>query len=55
MNTHQIEGLHQVALTTVDLEQSIGFYRDVLALSLIAGFDPPELVFFRLGDIRLSL
>ncbi len=55
MNALQIEGLHQVALTTVDLEQSIGFYRDVLGLSLIANIDPPGLVFFQLGNIRLSL
>ncbi len=42
----QIDGLHQVALTTVDLERSIGFYRDVLGLSLIADFDRPALYSF---------
>ena len=51
----QIDGLHQVALSTVDLERSIGFYRDVLGLSLIANFDPPGLVVYRVGDIRLTI
>ncbi len=51
----RIDGWHQAALTTVDLERSIDFYRDVLGLSLIANFDPPGLVFFRVGEIRLSI
>lgn len=51
----QIDGLHQVALTTVDLERSTGFYRDILGLELIASFDPPGLAFFRAGDVRLSV
>ena len=51
----KIDGLHQIALTTADLEQSTGFYRDVLGLPLIASFDPPGLAFFRVGDVRLSI
>lgn len=51
----QIDGLHQLALTTADLERSVRFYRDVLGLPLIARFDPPGLAFFRLGDTRLSV
>ncbi len=51
----QINGLHQVAMTTVDLERSIGFYRNVPGLPLIANFDPPGLVFFRVGEIRLCI
>ena len=53
--TSNINGLHQVALTTSDLERSINFYRDVLGLPLIANFDPPGLAFFDTGDVRLSV
>ncbi len=53
--TSNINGLHQVALTTFDLERSIKFYRDVLGLALIANFDPPGLAFFDTGDVRLSV
>ena len=53
--TANIDGLHQVALTTSDLERSINFYRDVLGLPLIANFDPPGLAFFDTGDVRLSV
>ena len=42
----RIDGWHQAALTTVDLERSIDFYRDVLGLSLIADFDRPALYSF---------
>lgn len=50
-----IDGLHQVALTVADLERSIGFYRDVLGLPLIASFEPPGLAFFDTGGVRLSV
>jgi methylmalonyl-CoA/ethylmalonyl-CoA epimerase len=53
--TSNINGVHQVALTTSDLERSINFYRDVLGLPLIANFDPPGLAFFDTGDVRLSV
>ncbi len=53
--TSNINGLHQVALTTSDLERSINFYRAVLGLPLIASFDPPGLAFFDTGDVRLSV
>ncbi len=53
--TSNINGLHQVALTTSDLERSINFYRDLLGLPLIANFDPPGLAFFDTGDVRLSV
>ena len=53
--TLQIDGLHQLALTTADLERSTRFYRDILGLSLITSFDPPGLAFFQVGDIRLSI
>ena len=51
----KIDGLHQIALTTADLDRSTGFYQDVLCLPLIASFDPPGLAFFRVGDVRLSI
>ncbi len=51
----KIDGLHQVALTSSDLECSTGFYRDVLGLPLIASLDPPGLAFYRVGDVRLSI
>lgn len=53
--TLQIDGLHQLALTTADLERSTRFYRDILGLSLITSFDPPGLAFFQVGNIRLSI
>ncbi|MCH8306831.1 MAG: VOC family protein [Proteobacteria bacterium] len=53
--TLQIDGLHQLALTTADLERSTRFYRDILGLSLITSFDPPGLAFFQVGNLRLSI
>lgn len=50
-----VEGLHQVALSTADLEKSTAFYRDKLGLTMIARFDPPGLAFFRIGETRLSV
>jgi methylmalonyl-CoA/ethylmalonyl-CoA epimerase len=50
-----IQSLHQVAQRTTDLDRSIAFYRDVLGLRFIAGFDPPGLAFFDLGTTRLLL
>ncbi len=50
-----IEGLHQVALTTTDLERSCGFYRDTLGLKQLAVFDPPGLAFFDVDGVRISL
>ena len=50
-----IEGLHQVALTTTDLERSCEFYRETLGLKQIAIFEPPGLAFFDAAGVRLSL
>ncbi len=52
--TFQIHGLHQLALTTADLERSTGFYRDILGQPLITSFDPPGLAFFQVGHVSLS-
>ncbi len=53
--TLQIHGLHQLALTTADLERSTGFYGDILGLPLITSFDPPGLAFFQVGNVSLSI
>ncbi|HYK26852.1 MAG TPA: VOC family protein [Streptosporangiaceae bacterium] len=45
--------LLQVAQHADDLDRAVAFYSDVLGCELIARFDPPGLVFFRLGDTRL--
>ena len=50
-----ISGLHQVAITTTDLQRSALFYGRTLGLSEIAIFDPPGLAFFDLGGVRLSV
>jgi methylmalonyl-CoA/ethylmalonyl-CoA epimerase len=47
--------LHQVALHADDLDRAARFYRDVVGLRLVARFDPPGLVFFDLGNVRLLL
>ncbi len=47
--------LLQVAQHADDLARASAFYSDVLGCELIASFDPPGLVFFRLGDTRLLL
>jgi methylmalonyl-CoA/ethylmalonyl-CoA epimerase len=47
--------LLQVAQHADDLDRASSFYSDVLGCELIASFDPPGLVFFRLGDTRLLL
>lgn len=47
--------LRQVAQHVDDLDRATAFYRDVVGLDFIARFDPPGLVFFRMGDARLLL
>lgn len=50
-----IERFQQVSLPVADLGRAIAFYRDKLALRLIASFDPPGLAFFDIGGVRLLL
>lgn len=50
-----ISGLHQIALSSNDLDAAERFYSSVLGLSLVARFDPPGLVFFDLDGPRLLL
>ena len=47
--------VHQVALGTTDLDRSAAFYSDVLRANPSARFDPPGLLFFQIGDLRLLL
>ena len=55
MGTGYLVELHQVAQYADDLPRATAFYSDILGCELIASFDPPGLVFFRLGDTRLLL
>ena len=49
-----IESLGQVALTVRDVDRSVAFYRDALALRFL--FAPaPTLAFLMIGDVRLML
>ena len=50
-----IEGLHQVGLHVEDLDRAESFYRDVLGARFVARYDPPGLLFFDLGGVRLLL
>jgi methylmalonyl-CoA/ethylmalonyl-CoA epimerase len=47
--------LHQVAQRAVDLDRAVAFYTRLIGEPPLAVFDPPGLVFFRLGDTRLLL
>ena len=44
-----------MAVGARDLERAEAFWRDVVGLELIARFDPPGLVFLRLGGVRVLL
>lgn len=48
-----VTGLGQVAVTVVDLERAVAFYRDVLGLELL--MQVPGMAFFSLGGVRLLL
>ncbi|HSD68892.1 MAG TPA: VOC family protein [Woeseiaceae bacterium] len=50
-----INSLHQVALTSTDLDEAQSFYEEQLGLRMIARFDPPGLMFFDAGGVRLSI
>ena len=47
--------LAQVAQHADDLERAAAFYADLLGQRPTAVFDPPGLVFFTLGDVRLLI
>src|SRR6478672_7665000 len=48
-------GLVQIAQHADDLGRATSFYRDLLGSEPLATFDPPGLVFFDLGGVRLLL
>ena len=54
-NALTIDGMHQVALTTSDINRSSKFYRETLGLNQLAIIDPPGLAFFDVGGVRLSM
>ena len=54
-NALTIDGMHQVALTTTDINRSSRFYRETLGLKQLAVIDPPGLAFFDVNGVRLSL
>ena len=47
--------LVQVAQRAEDLDRAVRFYEQLLGAPLAARFDPPGLVFFDLGTVRLLL
>ncbi|NYD43850.1 VOC family protein [Nocardioides panaciterrulae] len=47
--------LVQIAQRADDLERATAFYADLLGVAPLASFDPPGLVFFDLGGVRLLL
>ena len=47
--------LLQVAQRAEDLDRAAAFYADVLDAAPVARFDPPGLLFFDLGGVRLLL
>jgi len=47
--------LTQVAQRATDLDRAAAFYTDLLGAPPTGRFDPPGLLFFRLGDTRLLL
>lgn len=49
------KALLQVALRSDDLSASEAFYRDLLGVESAGRFEPPGLLFFRLGDVRILL
>jgi methylmalonyl-CoA/ethylmalonyl-CoA epimerase len=55
MATDGSSPLVQVALHADDLARATAFYRDLLGTEPLATFDPPGLVFFDLGGVRLLL
>ncbi len=47
--------LVQIAQHAADLQRASSFYADLLGTPPVATFDPPGLVFFDLGGVRLLL
>ena len=55
MNTSpSISGIRQIAVTVSNVDDALGFYRDVLGLTFLFSAGP-DLAFLEAGDIRLML
>lgn len=50
-----IAQLAQVAQHAEDLDRAAAFYQDLLGVAPAARFDPPGLLFFTIGEVRLLL
>ncbi|WP_343995040.1 VOC family protein [Terrabacter terrae] len=55
MGQRMAHGLVQVAQHADDLGRATAFYRDLLGAEPLATYDPPGLVFFDIGGVRLLL
>jgi predicted enzyme related to lactoylglutathione lyase len=52
--TARVSGIRQIAVTVSDVEQALGFYRDLLGLQFL--FAPnADLAFVQAGDVRIML
>ncbi|HSE23228.1 MAG TPA: VOC family protein [Pyrinomonadaceae bacterium] len=49
----KLERIHQLAMFSHDLDETIAFYRDKLGARFVARFDPPGLLFFDIAGTRL--
>jgi len=49
----KLERIHQLAMLSHDLDETLAFYRDKLGARFVARFDPPGLLFFDIGGTRL--
>jgi methylmalonyl-CoA/ethylmalonyl-CoA epimerase len=49
----QLNRIHQIAVHSRDLDETIRFYRDVLGARFLARFDPPGLAFFDFSGVRV--
>lgn len=55
MTIDRIDRIDQVAQRATDLPRATTFYTDLLGAPPIATYDPPGLVFFDVGGVRLLL
>lgn len=55
MDAERVMDLVQIAQHADDLDRAAAFYADLLGAAPTASYDPPGLVFFDLGGVRLLL
>lgn len=51
----KLDRIHQIAVYSRDLDESIIFYRDVLGATFLKKFEPPGLAFFDCSGVRIML